>query len=120
MDLQFQRTYTHVLYSMVTQPFFASFVNSVTSSFFPFSSVLPPLISQGDTGSTQGQVQVEGVPQHPVEGAVGGGEGGVSLEAAVGQLTHSLRGLLDQLRVVLERPVDDDNEREQDSDDDDR
>ena len=55
-----------------------------------------------------------------MEGAVGGGEGGVSLEAAVGQLTHSLRGLLDQLRVVLERPVNDDNEREQDSDDDDR
>ena len=64
-------------------------------------------------------MQAEGLPQQPqqqpAEGAVGGE--GVNLEAAVGQLTTSLRGLLDQLRVVLERPLDED-EIEQDSDDD--
>ena len=65
-------------------------------------------------------MQAEGLPQQPqqqqpAEGAVGGD--GVNLEAAVGQLTQSLRGLLDQLRVALERPLDED-EVEQDSDDD--
>ena len=65
-------------------------------------------------------MQAEGLPQQPqqqqpAEGAVGGD--GVNFEAAVGQLTQSLRGLLDQLRVALERPLDED-EVEQDSDDD--
>ena len=43
-----------------------------------------PLIFQGDTGATHGQAQAEGV--------IGGAEGKVSLEAAVKQLTHFLRG----------------------------
>ena len=118
MDLQLLNFNTHVQYGHPAIFHFFLLTQSLAPPS-PSSSVLL-LIFQGDTGATQGQVQVEGVPQQPVEGAVGGGEGGVSLEAAVGQLTHSLRGLLDQLRVVLERPVNDDDEREQDSDDDDR
>ena len=59
------------------------------------------LILQSDTGATEGQIQVESVPQHPVEGAVSGGKSGVSLEAAFRQLTHSLRELLDQLQDML-------------------
>ena len=53
-------------------------------------------------------------------GPVGVEGGGMSLETAVGQLTNSLRGLLDQLRAVLEQPLNDDDEEEEEQDSNDR
>ena len=53
----------------------------------------------------------QGAPLPGLEGAVGGEREGFALEQAVGELTTSLRGLLHQIRAVLENVNEGEEER---------